>query len=223
MKKLLLSIKQLIFASRCIGCGAENNDRFKGEICSECYTKLKYSGSLKEKNGLYYIWRYEGVIKKIIESYKFKNKKSAAADLAELIAEKIEAIIEKNGIDLIIPVPISRRRESERGYNHVAEILKVANLDFLEIERIKKTKHMFEILKEEERISNIKDSFQIDKEAELNGKSILVFDDIVTTGATFREIKKVIEKNFKPRKIVFFSITAAKYSLHKGVELNGIK
>jgi competence protein ComFC len=223
MKKFLLSIKQLIFASRCLGCRAEKSDSFKGELCSKCYAKLKYSSSLKEKNGLYYIWRYEGVIKKIIESYKFKNKKSVAYDLAELIREKIIYIIEKNEIDVIIPVPISKRRKSERGYNHVAEILIAAKLNFLEIKRIKKTKHMFEILQEEDRISNIKNSFQIDKSFDLNGKNILIFDDIITTGATFKEIKKVIEKNFNTKKIIFFSITAAKYSLHKGVDLNGIE
>lgn len=223
MKKLLLSIKQLVFASRCLGCKTDKRDDFKGELCPECYSKLKYSGSLKERNGLYYIWRYEGIIKEIIEQYKFKNKKCASYDIAEIVKEKLEHIIRENSIEIIIPVPISIRRESERGYNHVSEILKAGNFKFLEIKRIKKTKHMFEILKEEERISNIKDSFYVDDSIELDGKNILVFDDIVTTGATFKEIKKVIEKKFKPGKIVFFSITAAKYSLHKGVDLNGIK
>ena len=68
---------------------------------------------------------------------------------------------------------------------------------YLKVKRIKNTKKMFKILEEDKRNQNIKNSFFINNETNLSNKNILLFDDIVTTGATLREIKSEILKKYK--------------------------
>ena len=76
---------------------------------------------------------------------------------------------------------------------------------------------MFKILEENKRNQNIKNSFFINNETNLSNKNILLFDDIVTTGATLREIKSEILKKYKVNKIVVLALAAAReIKLNKG-------
>ena len=218
MKNLILSIKNLIFKDGCIIC---KNENVYGNLCESCYKTLKYQSSIKRRGNLFYIWKYEGIVKHLIESFKLKSRINIKKDFAALIGEQLKFIIESNMINVVIPIPISSRRESERGFNQIEEILKMCDIKYLKIKRLKKTKHMYSILNEKKRAENIKNSFYIDEKMELNGKNILIVDDIVTTGATFKELKNCIEKQFIPENITFFSITASKYSIYKGVDING--
>ena len=69
---------------------------------------------------------------------------------------------------------------------------------------------MFKILEENKRNQNIKNSFFINNDTNLSNKNILLFDDIVTTGATLREIKSEILKKYKINKIVVLALAAAR-------------
>jgi len=67
---------------------------------------------------------------------------------------------------------------------------------------------MCKILDKEKREKNIKGSFNID--VRLQGKNILIFDDIITTGATIKEFSEEIKKQNKVNKIIVFSLSAGK-------------
>ena len=67
---------------------------------------------------------------------------------------------------------------------------------------------MFKLLDKEKRENNIKNSFKVDKE--FKAKNILIFDDIITTGATIEEFKRELIKNGEVNKIVVFSLSASK-------------
>ena len=69
---------------------------------------------------------------------------------------------------------------------------------------------MFKILEENKRNKNIKNSFFINNEIDLSNKNILLFDDIVTTGATLREIKSEILKKYRVNKITVLTLAAAR-------------
>lgn len=184
-------------------------------LCETCYNNLKRSSSVKYSNENYYIWNYEAEFKKLMSSYKFKNLKNNSKILAKLLDEKIKFVIEKENIDLVIPVPIHKKRESKRGFNQVEEVLKDLKIDFYNIKRKKATKAMFKLLTEEKRDKNIKDSFEIEKNLSLDGLNILIVDDIITTGATLKEMEKEIKKESEVDKVVFFTFAAARYSRMK--------
>ena len=111
-------------------------------------------------------------------------------------------------IDYVIPIPINYRREQERGFNQVEEILKNLNYSYISSHRRKNTKKMCKILDKEKREKNIKDSFNVDEK--FQGKNILIFDDIITTGATIKEFSEEIKKQNKVNKIIVFSLSAGK-------------
>ena len=140
-----------------------------------------------------------------------------AKDIACLIENGVGFVLEKEDIDYIIPVPISTQRESERGFNQTEVLLDALKIHYLKIKRIKNTKKMFKILEENKRNQNIKNSFFINNDTNLSNKNILLFDDIVTTGATLREIKSEILKKYKVNKIVVLALAAAReIKLNKG-------
>ncbi|MCK5780602.1 MAG: ComF family protein [Psychrilyobacter sp.] len=184
-------------------------------MCYNCHEKLRIKGKLKKYNDIYYLWDYDRELKKIIEEYKFKNKLYIGELLHGLVSSELEKVLKYEKIDLIIPIPVSKKRMRERGFNQVEELLKFGNYNYLKVERVKETRHMYEILNEKERKINIASAFKVEKLE--NIKQVLIIDDIITTGSTMKEfIREIKIKNINIKVVVFtlaLSKTAKKIKL----------
>ncbi len=112
--------------------------------------------------------------------------------------------------DTIIPVPISKKRLKNRGYNQsyliAKEISKKTGVK-LENNCLTKTKNIIEQskLNKEQREKNIKGVYKLNNKQKLENKKILLFDDIYTTGSTANECCKIL-KQAKPNKIAVLTI-----------------
>lgn len=202
LKQLL---RKILFDNTCSLCGGHLEN--KGYLCSKCIIKLEKMSDLKKRENLYYLYYYTDV-KKIIFDLKFKNRKGIANSLSRYIKESIEEIQIKEKIDVVISVPVNKKRFLERGYNQVDEILKSADIKFENIERVKNTKHMYEIKEYKKRKENVKKAFKVTKD--YFQKNILIVDDIVTTGATIKEIEKEFLENQKAKSVIFFTIAVVR-------------
>lgn len=204
----------------------KNKDAISGEelveygIVSEDTKKSLYNlKKLRKLNNIYYIWDYNKIFKKLIFSYKYNGKITLSKFISQLIEEEFKFIIKKEKIDIVISVPISRKRMNERGFNQVDEILNNLNINYIKLKRTKETKKMHTLLDEKLREENIKDSFHIDSKIDLRNKKILLVDDIITTGSTLREIKKSILNSLQSQNIeitVFCLAAAREIKINKG-------
>ena len=188
--KIISTFRGVLFKNRDIISGRELVG--EGIVSEETESRLENLKKLRKLNNIYYIWDYNEEFKKLIFSYKYNRKKSLAKLIARLIEEEFKFIIQKEKIDFIVSVPINKKRENERGYNQVDEILKQLNVNYVEIKRIKNTEKMHKLLNEKLREENIRGSFRIESDFDFRNKKILLVDDIITTGATLKEIKNSI-------------------------------
>ena len=207
MKNLLWNFKKVFFRDTDLLTGENLADT---DISEKTLETFRLRGSLKQINNIYYFWNYDRDFKLLISKLKFRGRKSIAKDIAGLIENGVKFVLERENIDYIIPVPISAQRESERGFNQTEVLLDALKMQYLKIRRVKNTKKMFKILEENKRNKNIKNSFFINNEIDLSNKNILLFDDIVTTGATLREIKSEILKKYRVNKITVLTLAAAR-------------
>lgn len=112
--------------------------------------------------------------------------------------------------DMIISVPVSRKRKKERGYNQseliAKEISKKLNMEYAK-DVLYKTKNTIaqSKLNKEEREENAKGVYEIKNLNKITGKKILLIDDIYTTGSTVNECSKIL-KQANPKKIGIFTI-----------------
>lgn len=130
---------------------------------------------------------YSGNLRALIHNFKYHNKKVLAYDFALLLASLLEQddLLEK---PLLIPVPLHKSKLHERGFNQAAELARltgiVRGVDFSDraLLRVQKTKSQYGLTKKE-RLNNVQTAFLADS-ARVRGRSIILVDDIVTTGAT---------------------------------------
>lgn len=152
-----------------------------------------------------YIFKYQGIIRDLIIDYKF-NEKSYLYKLFVNFLIKNEKFFQiLKSYDTIIPVPISKKRKKQRGYNQSSliakELAKKLNIDYKNKSLIK-TKNITEQskLNKEEREKNIQGVYELYNLKKLKDKNILLIDDIYTTGSTVRECGKIL-KQANPKKI----------------------
>ncbi len=207
MKNIILSIRNLLFDNSCVCCGGKSSDKFL-YLCYDCLNILIKSKSLNKADNTYFLWTYSETLRKLILKYKSHSILALGSIISSLIEEEFFTVIFEEDIDYVIPIPISYKRQQERGFNQVEEILKNLNYSYLTGKRIKNTKKMCKIYDKNKREKNIKDSFYFEKD--LSGKNILIFDDIITTGATIKEFVEELEKKGKFNKIVVFSLSVGK-------------
>ncbi len=194
-------IKKLLFPNICGICQKVS----KTHICPKCLLKLKNISETKIQiytnkpyNEYAYLFKYDGVIRERLIQYKFFEDGYLYKTFAEAILKnnKICSFITK--YDIIIPVPVHKKRKRQRGYNQTELIARVLSkkLDMqLEIDvllKLKNTKAQSTLNKENRKI-NAKGVYQLQNKEKINDKKILLLDDIYTTGSTVNEASKVLQ------------------------------
>lgn len=146
---------------------------------------------------------YSGGVKTLIHRLKFRGDRRAAVYLAWLPASKLSGKV--TGIDAVVPVPLHPDRLAERGYNqtelifrHWSEKMDWPWLDALA--RVRPTVPQWE-LEPAARRKNIRGAFIVTRPELIRGKTILLVDDIVTTGATLNECARVLRRGGAARVI----------------------
>jgi phosphoribosyltransferase len=152
-----------------------------------------------------YIFRYEGKIRKIIIDYKFNEKSYIYVTFVNFLLKNKKIFENIKNYDTIIPVPISKKRQKERGYNQSLLIArKIAEKTNLELMNncLIKTKNIIEQskLNKEDRLQNIYGVYELTNRQLIENKKILLIDDIYTTGSTVNECSRILRKA-NPEKI----------------------
>lgn len=190
IKYIFSALIEIIYGSenRCIICNLDIENEIS--ICKNCDTHLPYLNNkiLNYENTclskVYSIFRFEGKIKEFIYNLKYNKDRDKAILIGNIMSKFI--IESKLKIDIIIPIPMHRDRLKEKGYNHTYLIAKrISDITGIKIEdSLKKEKITSSqvLLSGTERWYNVKGSFKSIKK--YKNKSILLIDDVVTTGAT---------------------------------------
>ena len=196
---------ELIYPTVCGICDKIN----KNSLCIKCETKLKKYlineiENCKNNKEAYYDYRikilkYENVVREKILEYKFREKTYIYKTLEKIILndEKIYSFLKK--YDIIIPVPMYKKKKLTRGYNQTEIIAKELSkdlkieLNYKDLKKIKDTKTQSTLTKKE-RKENIKNAFMIKNTDRVENKKIILFDDIYTTGSTLNECSKILKE-----------------------------
>lgn len=164
-----------------------------------------------------YIFQYEGIIRKSILNYKFNEKSYLYKTFVNFLLKNEKFFKILKTYDTIIPVPISKQRMKQRGYNQSLLIAReivncikkkeVNNNIKLVNNCIFKVKNIVEqsTLSKEDRRKNIQNVYILKNQKILLDKKILLIDDIYTTGSTANECCKILSKA-KPGKIGVLTI-----------------
>lgn len=199
--KILERALDLIFPPICGFCGKVDIKY----ICRDCF-KIVNSIAVNKVDNYYnkyftkhlYIFKYEEIIREKIIDYKFEGKGYLYRTFAEAILMNKENIEFIKQYDLLVPIPIHKKRKRQRGYNQSELIAKVI------VDEIKNIKLQTNILKKDKNIApqstlrkkdrekNIKDVYGIINSEKIKNKKILLLDDIFTTGSTANECSKVL-------------------------------
>ena len=188
MSAFIHSVLNFLFPQKCVGCGKKNKI-----LCQECLKRIDYPAFLKCNNIFAASDYNDETVKKAIWLLKYRGIKQIAEPLAELIKQRIwEKIKFKDAT--IIPIPLSRTRMRERGFNQSELIAKYLSDKVITnvLYKIKETASQVSLKNREERLNNLKDCFAIKNPEIIKDKNIILIDDVSTTGATVREARKVL-------------------------------
>ena len=191
----------LIYNKKCLICSCAKTDEL---LCKNCAKDIHYLSSFAHKifNNIpfYSATLYEGNIKKLIHKLKFNHHKKASIPLAQILYKYFKNIPQKNDYIIIYP-PSYFLKSAQRGYNHMYLIAKeFSKLTNFKINKklIKKIKYTKPQYKAKNRHKNIKNSFKVNEKEikNIKNKTVLLIDDITTSGATLEEIVSILkEKN----------------------------
>ncbi|MDP2951525.1 MAG: phosphoribosyltransferase family protein [bacterium] len=228
-KKVKGFLLELFFPQFCFFCQKEGSSLCPDclalvSIAEECWcpfcafktahTPLKCQRhERKNLNGVFSATSYqEKRVKKLIGAFKYKPYlKSLALPLSSLIISHIFLTTNKgffkNGENsCFVAMPITKKKQKERGFNQSLEITKELSLFFkLPLEennllKIKETSSQTK-LSRSERKQNVEGAFQLKNPLAIKGKRVFLVDDVLTTGATLEEAAKTLKRQGKAREV----------------------
>ncbi|EKQ50921.1 MULTISPECIES: ComF family protein [unclassified Clostridium] len=195
IRKLWEGLIEVIYPREnyCIIC--KEDDCFG--ICNHCKQSIKIISDLYQDEIISYGY-YGGVLKDLILKFKYKSNFTAGDILTELLEEYIIKNLDYKKY-LITYIPLSKKSKKIRGFNQceyiARKIARDLSIEALEVlVKDKETKEQ-KTLKRDERYENIKNAFKVKKGIELKGCSIILIDDVTTTGATIGEAYKLLIKS----------------------------
>lgn len=207
---LLLKIADYLLPRRCIFC----NTPIYGTAacCEKCKDLIPFAEGVCPKCGksicvcaernfaftaVAPVFFYEIGAKNAIKQLKFYERTSYAKSLGKYMYERLLLCDYYSKLELIIPVPMTKKSVHDRGYNQsvmlAKEISKLSGIaaDDTTLQKIKETRKQHD-LTERERKTNLTGSFTVVAPEKIAGKTILLCDDVYTTGSTFHECARTL-------------------------------
>lgn len=214
MRIVIDSLLAVFFPHLCVVCEDRLVDGEK-HICLKCLTKLPlteyaempdnwleqfFAGRIPFRRAAAYAYfEKEGSLQRIVHEFKYKNNSDLAYFVGCLCGDELKDSSLIRGIDYIIPVPLHHKRKKERGYNQSEQIAKgiseqtgitlLTGVLLREINNPSQTKNS-----RFARWENVADIFSVKNREILEGKHILLIDDVITTGSTLESCAKEILK-----------------------------
>lgn len=215
-----MGILDLIFPKRCVKCG-----RFGQYICATCRRSVRpieinesicpvcerpaIDGATHPRcksryslDGLTVFFHYDGPIRHAVKSLKYRHVSDLALEFVSLIPPVLLSHIQTviGGQATLIPIPLHTARFRERGYNQAEVLGRIVALrlhlpihtDILY--RTRTTVPQVATKSRKERLRNMNGVFGL-KQVNIAGKTIVLFDDVFTTGATMRSAAQVLKKH----------------------------
>lgn len=234
MKKLFEKIKKALQKAitpnfRCMGCGADEFDQ--SGFCAQCLPKVPFNnGKTCRRCGValhgaedfcghcafektyydkgYSPFCYEGLVQKAILDMKFHNNAVNAQVLARYLAQC--ATQHNLQFDCVTFVPMTPSAQKKRGYNQ-AQLLAESFCDILNLpaplpllKKVKETQPQ-EKLGKKQRLENLVGAFAATQP--LKGKTVLLIDDIKTTGATLNQCAMALKRR-SAEKVLFLTVAS---------------
>lgn len=208
-------IIDFIAPRQCVVCGQRLTLSEEG-LCGVCNMKLPRTGSAVsptdneivrllwgqtkvERGASLFYYNPTTDVARLIHAAKYNDRPDLCVTLGELLAKETKETGFFDGIDVLLPVPLTRWRQWKRGYNQ-SEMLAhgIANITHLPIEAKVLRRCRFDgsqtELSHQQRRENVTGVFKMTHPERISGRHILLIDDILTTGSTIlaciRELQK---------------------------------
>ncbi|MBR1449876.1 MAG: ComF family protein [Prevotella sp.] len=203
----LTDLFDLIAPRSCAICG-KRLSAAESVICGVCHLRMPLTGFAQspldnpmarlfwgqfpiEKAAAYFYYQPHSDTSSIIYHLKYHSQPDIGENMGGIMARELSRSEFFSGIDAIVPIPITRRRRWQRGYNQSLEIARgiseVTHLPILK-DAVRRTRFDTSQTKKKgwQRQENVADVFQLRQPEAISGRHLLLVDDIVTTGATIR-------------------------------------
>ena len=204
IKNITESLLQLVFPQVCSGCGSDlvNDDN---KLCLSCHETLPgtsfhlHSNNPVEKlfwgrlpvtaaTAQYYFSK-GSLVQHLMHRFKYKGDRDLGLFLGKLMGHQLKATNRFNNVDILVPLPLFSEKEKRRGYNQATllceGISKIWSKPVVKTAVIRTSYTESQTKKNRiERWQNMEGRFLLVDQKAINGKHVLLIDDVVTTGAT---------------------------------------
>ena len=188
-----------VVAPYCSCCGLVFKSRFgENHLCGDCIENPKYFKRARA------FGIYAGCLVALTQAYKYSGKIQLAKPIGALLLATVRKHWSPDDMDLILPVPLNKRRLRQRGFNQA--YLPIRHWSTLAgnwpwrlpgrirtdvVERHVQTEPQASIGRKE-RVANVKNAFRVVQPSKIREKRILLIDDVYTTGATVNECARIL-------------------------------
>jgi len=199
---------ELIFPDNCLLCRQFLNSRHQRQLCTSCLASLELNPtpfsrqtakSIFAFDQAWSVCLYNEPAQKLLHAFKYNSKTSLCKTFVPLMIEFIDRHhIPLQLFDLITPIPLHPVKLRERGYNQSA-LLSLAlsrHYELLHAESLlirQKNTHTQTELGAKQRWTNMDGAFKIKNSSDVEGKSIVLIDDLYTTGATLNSAAETLK------------------------------
>ena len=210
---MINTVLNLLFPTDCVVCGEAVKDWRLGPLCPTCESGFKpvkppfcsqcgfamsepdtLCGNCLTGKTRYDFGRsaltFDQGLRQVIHHFKYNDRVSLARPLGRALKACLEA--DGFGADRVVPVPLYRKRERQRGYNQAALLAARLGLDVQpDVIRRRKNTESQTGLTRAQRIKNVRSAFECRKSVD---GPVLIVDDVQTTGATINEVAKALKR-----------------------------
>ena len=193
------------FPARCPYC--HKTIEYNQIACDNCLAQFPETYSQNYAKGGYPCcspFFYKGIFRKGVRRFKFGDMPGNSVKLAEPLADCIRKAYDVKDIDIITFVPMFPEKELDRGFNQskllARDLSKILKIRFeMLLEKVKDNNPQHDCLTETQRRDNVKGVYKAVNSENIKGKTVLIIDDVLTTGYTLGECCKQLEKKTKTK------------------------